>query len=118
MIIVWSRYGILVPLIAVICFFGAAALMGALHMEPGLARVVGALLGGGVAALAVYFIAHKLESVAPRTFIDEATQRRIVVKPTAGHFMFLPMRYWPYAIAALSLLFAAEPILSTVFKTR
>lgn len=101
MIIVWSRFGILVPLFVVASFVGSVSVVGLFHLEPKAAAAVAGLLATALSALAVYFTAHALESKDPRVLIDAATSQRIVVRPSAGHFFFVPMRLWPYVIAVL-----------------
>lgn len=104
MIIVWSRFGILVPLFVIASFVGSTSVVALFHLEPKAAGAAAMVLATLLSALAVYFTAHALESKSPRVLIDAVTNQRIVVRPSAGHFFFVPMRFWPYVIAGLGLL--------------
>jgi hypothetical protein len=104
MIIVWSRFGILVPLFVIASFVGSTSVVGLFHLAPQAAGAAAVLTASVLSALAVYFTANALEAKDPRVLIDAATNRRIVVRPSAGHFFFVPMRLWPYVIVVLGVL--------------
>ena len=106
MIIVWSRWGILVPLIVVVCLFGAAFCIAPFHLETKLASSLLWIAGSAISALAIFFLARSLEAKKPRVLLDQATNKRVALRANAGHFFFVPMRWWPYVIAAIGALLA------------
>jgi hypothetical protein len=112
MIIVWSGWGILIPVFNVVGFFAAAFLVNALGLPRELGTPVGIGVWGAVTGLAVFLAARVIESKPGRVFIDAATERRITVKPSAGSFFFIPTRWWAYinpiAAAVLAVLVVAH----------
>lgn len=105
--LIWRGYGILVALIAIACFVGA--MVGAesfwgkpLPMDK---RALSELLGMLVAAALVYGLHLALEkSYPPRVVIDKETGKEINLVPKHD-FFFIPVKYWPYVLGALGILF-------------
>src|SRR5690242_3530938 len=54
-----------------------------------------------LAAVAVYLIGRHLNHKPGRAVIDKATGREIILKRTHSLF-FIPMEYWAFAFAAIS----------------
>lgn len=109
MIIVWSGWGFVVPLFAVVggflgMTFGVA--LEPLGLNQNLAMSFGITLGEIAAGFAVFFIARYIESRPGREFIDAATNERIHVGKSAGSFFFIPTRFWAFILPALGLAFA------------
>jgi hypothetical protein len=109
-IIVWSRWGIMVPLFAFIAFVGAVAVVKPFHFDPKIAVAATSFIGGLVSSLAIFFATQALERKEPRVLIDAATNRRVVIRPNAGHFFFIPTRYWPYIVGGLALIYAVSSL--------
>jgi hypothetical protein len=104
--IVWSGWGIMVPVFNVLAFFLGAILIGQAHLDTKITEAAGLALWGVLAGVAIYFSARAIESKKGRVLIDEATQRRIVFKPSAGSFFFIPTRYWAFINPAAGVLLA------------
>jgi hypothetical protein len=113
MIVVWSGWGIVVPVFVVVAFF---AMIGATSAIPGLDRTVATeicyALTGVLSAIGVFFLARYLESKPGRAFTDNATGQSFEVKPSAGSFFFIPTRYWPYILVIGGIALAAAAVLS------
>lgn len=111
MIMVWSGWGIQVPLYVVAAFFLAMMGIAPLHLAGGLDIAASAALTGAIAGGAVYFTARAIESKPGRTFIDAGTNQSFEVKPSAGSFFFIPTRYWAFIIPLLAFLFAGSTMM-------
>lgn len=112
MIMVWSGWGIQVPLYVVLAFFLAFLGLAPFHLTEDLAVGVAMALTGAVAGGAVYFTARWLESKPGREFIDAKTNERFTVKPSAGSFFFIPTRYWAFIVPLLGFVFGGAMIMS------
>ncbi|MEZ5961112.1 MAG: hypothetical protein R3C30_11895 [Hyphomonadaceae bacterium] len=103
--LVWSGWGICVAIFAVIGFFigfsVGDALETSMQMAYGPAHAAGYAIGGGAAALGVFFLARWRESGEGRVLVDEASGQRIEVRPSAGSLFFIPTRYWTWILLAL-----------------
>lgn len=106
MIMVWSGWGIQVPLYVVLAFFLATLGLTPLHLTAGLETAASIGLAGALSGGAIYLTAMKLESRPGRDFIDAQTNQRFTVKPSAGSFFFIPTRYWAFIVPLLAFLFA------------
>lgn len=106
MIIIWSGWGIQVPLYVVVAFFAAMFATTPLHLAENLAMAISFGLTGAIAGGAVYFTARWIESKPGRVLIDAATQQSFEVKPSAGSFFFIPTRFWAFIIPLLGFLAA------------
>lgn len=104
MIMVWSGWGIQVPLYVVLAFFLAMFGLSPLHLAQGLEGAASIGLAGALAGGAIYFTARYLESKPGRDFIDAKTNERFTVKPSAGSFFFIPTRYWAFIVPLLGFL--------------
>lgn len=101
MIMIWSGWGIQVPLYVVLFFFVAMGVTTPLHLPENLASAVAFGLSGALAGGAIYFTARWIESKPGRVLIDAATQQQFEVKPSAGSFFFIPTRFWAFIAPAL-----------------
>lgn len=104
MIMVWSGWGIQVPLYVVLAFFLAMFGLSPLHLSEDMGMAASVALAGALAGGAIYFTARWQESKPGRDFIDAATNERFTVKPSAGSFFFIPTRYWAFIIPLLGFL--------------
>lgn len=105
--IIWSGWGFLV-----IVFFIIGSVIGMpvgsmVSSDPDISMGVAVVIGGLLGGLGSFLLARKIESGKGRAFIDEATQKRIVVKPQAGSLFFIPTRYWAYITPVLAIALAA-----------
>jgi hypothetical protein len=96
MLIIWSGWGILVPLLNVVGLFASVALIGLLGLSPAQSAPATTALWGVLSGLAVFFVARLIENKPGRTFIDAATDQRFTVRPSAGSFFFIPTRVWAF----------------------
>lgn len=110
--IVWSGWGILIIVFAIIGVlvgqFAVTAIsgQGPVGEVPEAAITLGLVLTAGQT-----FLFTKWREGGPsRTFIDEATGQRIEVRNTAGSLFFIPMRYWTWIALALAGLTAASSL--------
>lgn len=80
MLIIWRGFGILVPVIAGVCFFIAAIMFG------GLEHPVATLIGGLGSGAALWFLG---------SFLKNRDQRR--------HLYFIPMEIWGIIAGGLAI---------------
>jgi hypothetical protein len=100
LIFVWSRYGLLVP-----AFFFGGLLIAYLAvmpfgLQPQRAEGLALTIAGVLAGAASYFAAQKLEGDIPLVGERPKTNEE---RREAGHFMFVPMRYWALIMPVLGL---------------
>lgn len=114
--IVWSGWGFLVAIFAVIGFFIGIPVSGLISQDSNIASAIAIILAGLVAGLGSFLLARQIEKGEGRAYIDEATQQRIVVRPSAGSLFFVPTRYWAYiapvagiALGAFMMMSPASP---------
>ncbi len=112
--IIWSGWGILAPLYAVIGMVVGVGSTSALGIPAPWDGAIGFTLAGAVAAAATFFTARKLDAREGRVLLDERTGERVLLKPSAGSFFFIPMRYWTYIFGAVGLIFGAAMASSRV----
>lgn len=112
MIMVWSGWGIQVPLYVVVAFFVAMFGLSPLHLAEGTQMAAAFALTGALAGGAVYFTARYLEGKPGRDFIDAQTNQRFTVKPSAGSFFFIPTRYWAFIVPLLGFLIGGYSMMS------
>lgn len=108
--IIWSGWGITVPIVAAVAFLVVVTIAEALGVD-GSAVSIG--VAGVIAGVGIFFLARAIESREGRVFIDEATQERVEVRPSAGSLFFVPTRYWafimPVVAVALAVMVATTP---------
>ncbi len=97
--LIWKGAGILVPLIAVVCF-GAVAVLVSDSFDTNYGIVISQLVAGAV----IWVAAGLLSRGETRTLVDPETNEPVVLKKTHS-FFFIPMKYWAFILPALSLLF-------------
>lgn len=112
MIMVWSGWGIQVPLYVVVAFFVAMFGLSPLHLAEGTQMAAAFALTGALAGGAVYFTARYLKGKPGRDFIDAQTNQRFTVKPSAGSFFFIPTRYWAFIVPLLGFLIGGYSMMS------
>jgi hypothetical protein len=100
MILIWSRWGLFVPVIAVAALVLAAVLVALVPLPPREGAVSACLLGGFLGGVAIQLIAHRLESQPPAGR-DEGPET-----PEAGHFCFIQMRYWSFIVLGVGVVMA------------
>lgn len=105
--IVWSGWGFLVAVFFVVAFFIGIPVGVMVSPDQNIGMGVAAVVAGLLTGLASFLLARQIERGQGRAFIDEATQQRIVVRPSAGSLFFIPTRYWAYAAPVLGIALAA-----------
>ncbi|MGV9007652.1 MAG: hypothetical protein ACOH1H_13050 [Brevundimonas sp.] len=104
--LVWSGWGILVPVFILIAFLVSTPVAGLVTSDTDLMMAISTIITGLLAGLATFLAARKLEEGQGRAFIDEATQQRIVVRRSAGSLFFVPTRYWAYIVPVVAVIVA------------
>lgn len=106
----WSGWGFAVILLGFGLLVGGVAIGDALmrqfNLAYGPAQSAGFLISGGAASLLIAWIAKWRERKPGRSFIDEKTGERFVMRPSAGDLLFVPVRYWSWVFLALTALFS------------
>lgn len=109
--LIWSGWGIVVPILAVVAGFIGMAVGNAIGQPVGM--YVGTAITALLTAGGLFLLTRTIEGKPGRVFIDEATGQRIEVKDSAGSLFFIPTRYWvylaPLVIVGLGYLFATTP---------
>lgn len=97
--IIWSGWGILVPLIVVPVAGFAAIAGGDDHAGTGLA--IGLILS----AVIVWIVGKKFNGKPDRTLMDPKTGQEVVVRATRHSLFFIPMQWWAPVLAGLGVAF-------------
>lgn len=105
--IIWSGWGILVPLYVVVAFGLSIVGVSAVGLAAPWEAAVGFGVAGVLAGVAVFFTARALDAREGRVLLDEKTGQRVLLKPSAGSFFFVPTRFWAYIIPVVGVLFGA-----------
>jgi hypothetical protein len=95
--IIWTGWGVLVAVIAVVGMIVAGGLSDIFQTDKDWPFAIGAI----VSAAINYFVAEKLEDKG-RLVVDPESGEQILLKKSHS-FFFIPMKYWTYAFAALAL---------------
>lgn len=103
--IVWSGWGLLVIVFAMLGFFlGTAAAKEIVSLVPlpvGTQANLIFLIGGALSAAMIYFFAAWRESAPGRVLVDEISGERMEMHASAGSLFFIPMRWWAWIILIL-----------------
>lgn len=105
--IIWSGWGILVPLYVVVAFGLSIVGVSAIGLAEGWEAAVGFTVAGLLAGVAIFFTARALDAREGRVLLDEKTGQRVLLKPSAGSFFFIPTRFWAFIAPAVGVLFGA-----------
>ncbi|RZJ04666.1 MAG: hypothetical protein EON89_06970 [Brevundimonas sp.] len=105
--IVWSGWGFLVAIFFVVAFMIGVPVGVMVSPDTNIGMGVAAVVAGLLTGLASFLLARQIERGQGRAFIDEATQQRIVVRPSAGSLFFIPTRYWAYVAPVVGIAFGA-----------
>ena len=108
--IIWSGWGILVPVIVAVAFVICALALGGLLPEA-YGAAVGVAVAGVVSGVALWFVARALDGREGRFMIDEKTGQRVELRKTAGSFFFIPTRFWAFIMPVAGLLLAGATLL-------
>ncbi len=104
--IIWSGWGILVLVFAVVGLVIGIPLGDAVTSDPDMAMAISIICAGLTMGLGSFLFARQMEKGTGRVFIDEQTGQRVVVGRSAGSLFFVPVRYWAYAGPVLAIVFA------------
>lgn len=108
--VIWSGWGIVVPIVGCIAFFVAAFLVRIGQLPAATASTIYAvaeILAGGL----IGYIALRIESQPGETYVEKKTGREFSVGNDAGSLFFVPTRYWAYIVPALGLVLLVYPFL-------
>ena len=105
--IIWSGWGILVLVFAIVGLVIGVPLGTAITPDPDMAMAISIICAGLTMGLGSFLFARQMEKGTGRVFIDEQTGQRVVVGRSAGSLFFVPVRYWAYAGPVLAIVFAA-----------
>ena len=95
--LIWSGWGILVPLIM------AVALLLAVPFD-GDAAKYGLAFSQAVAAVAIWVVSKKLNGKPGRIMVDQATGETVELKSKHSLF-FIKMEYWSFVVTAIAIAF-------------
>ena len=105
--IIWSGWGILVLVFAVVGLFIGMPIGTAIAADENTAMAISIISAGLVMGLGSFLFARQMEKGTGRVFIDEQTGQRVVMGRSAGSLFFVPVRYWAYVGPVLAIVFAA-----------
>lgn len=96
-LIIWSRLGILVPVVAIICLFLVSSffdnIFGAgyykMHSLP---KFIAGIVGGAVIFMIGYWLNSKRDVF--EEIIDTQTRKSVLVKRHRHSLFFVPFEYW------------------------
>jgi len=118
MLIIWSGWGFLVPVINVLAFVLFGACLGAFEgLQPApMARLIfigfDAIVFGGLSGLGIFLFAQRMGARPGRVLIDPQTNEQVVLRRPVGSLFFVPMRYWAFITLAAWAIGAAMVIAS------
>jgi hypothetical protein len=108
MFIIWRGWGIVVPLIVVVCFVAGAMVSRFVGLKPPATHLVSAIaliVAGGV----IWLISHRIENRPALELIEKGTGRQLTMRSSAGSLFFVPTRCWAIFLTLTgALLFAAS----------
>lgn len=110
--IIWSGWGILVPLYVVVAFGLSLVGVSAIGLAAPWEAAVGFAVAGLLAGAAIFFTARALDAREGRILLDEKTGQRILLKPSAGSFFFVPTRFWAFIVPGAGVALGAIMALS------
>lgn len=97
-VIVWTRLGFLVLVIAFAAFLSTEWIVEAANADPsyyqnnGWPKIVASVVGGSLVSLLGFYLNRKIDS---RELVDPKTGERMLFTTGGGHtFFFIPMQYW------------------------
>jgi hypothetical protein len=104
--IIWSGFGLVVPGIAIVCFFVTQLVMTILFQDGRYYTQHGwpKLLAFWIAALLVGLVGRSLSRKESKVYIEKATGKEVVIKPSHA-FFFIPVLYWAPILAILGIVF-------------
>lgn len=101
--IIWSGWGLLVPLYVIVAFGLSIVGVTATGAPDPWGPAIGFTLTGLLAGAAIFFTARALDGREGRVLLDEKTGQRVLLKPTAGSFFFVPTRYWAFIVPVVGI---------------
>ena len=108
----WSGWGFLVPVTAVLALFICMVGAGVLGLPHNLGMALSWVLSGFVAGGAIFLMNWSIEqSGKPRVLVDRVPHRHIVMRPSAGEFLFIPALHWAIILPALGVLMGIVALL-------
>lgn len=111
--VIWSGFGILVPVIAFVFFMGSVGVTSAIsgnedYISENMWPVSTAML---LAAAAIWFVGRWLHSGTGRVMVDKESGREVVLQ--RRHTLFwIKFEYWAIVPAALGLLYTVMDLIA------
>lgn len=104
--IIWQGFGFLVAIIGIAVLVAVEYAMRAITKDMTYYTTHGwpKLLGFWITAVIIYFIARFFDSRPGKVVIEKDTGKEIVQRRSHSLF-FVPLRFWPYVLAALGVVF-------------
>ena len=102
--IIWSGWGILVPVVAIIGFMvgipvGVAVSGGDTH----LGVIIGFVVGGLLSGVGIFALAKAIEQGTEHRYTDHLNGRLVVIRGNAGSLFFIPSRFWAFIVPVLGI---------------
>ena len=110
--IIWSGWGILAPVVAVLVGGSVALLLGGGLESAGMTRWVGLgpALGCLAGAAAVWWVGRWLNGRPGRELVDPRTGERVLLRPSHRLF-FIPMQWWAVPLVVIGLFVLVATVL-------
>jgi hypothetical protein len=94
--IIWSGYGIVVPLIVGVVSFLSGVVAGFVGEEYAQS---GVSIGLILSAVVVWFVGKQLNGRPGRILVDPKTGEEVDLRPATSSLFFIPMQWWAPLIA-------------------
>ena len=103
--IIWTRLGILVALIAIACLIGGQYLTNTIFSDAQYYQTHSwpPLVALGVAGVVVWLVGSHLNSNSTRRVIDAETNQEMTLNDNHT-FFFVPMQYWGFILPVLGII--------------
>ncbi len=109
--LIWSGWGILVIVVAVVVFGGVVgatlAAAHALHAPYGASLALAYAVSGAICCVAILQMAKALSGPTGRVLVDRDTGQEVHIHRSAGSLFFIPTRIWGFIALALGVIMAA-----------
>lgn len=112
--IIWSRWGLLIPLFIVIGFLAGGFAAFELHVPNRFAIPVALVVMGVVAGAGLHFADLWIQDRSGYVYYDPETDQPRVIEESSGHFFFLPMKFARFAVPILALCGAVVTVFTGV----
>ncbi|MBX7247927.1 MAG: hypothetical protein K1X35_02635 [Caulobacteraceae bacterium] len=101
--IVWSRWGLLVPGFIILGVFAGFLVSQNLSIPLRLVSPLMCLAFAVVAGGGLFLADHKIQEGSGHVFYDPGSDKPRVIEESSGHFMFIPMKWAKFIVTAAGL---------------